>query len=164
METAMTQERIQQLDQLSQRIADSLMAVAMCTQELFAAIRTEIDAMSSGVGRSTAAAFAFIPRNEASRPHIDHSTLSVCWRSKTCLLGNTILLRLMDRLARRPNHYVTFEQLLCDVWNGDARSDHTIRSAVRHLRQRLRAAGLSDLAEAIQGEGGRYGLILDPVT
>ena len=66
-----------------------------------------------------------------------------------------------ERLARQPNQFITTDQLLRDVWEGDIRSPETIRSAVRHLRQRLSSAGMKNLAAAIQGAGGRYGLILD---
>jgi len=75
-------------------------------------------------------------------------------------LGYTVLFRLADRLSRRPNQYITPDQLLRDVWEGGLRSPETIRSAVRNLRERLSLAGMDDLAAAIRGHGGRYGLIL----
>ncbi|MBK8270667.1 MAG: helix-turn-helix domain-containing protein [Planctomycetes bacterium] len=92
---------------------------------------------------------------------MDHSTLSVLWEGQTCQLGYTVLFKLVDRLSRRPNQFVTFDQLLHDVWNGDSRSPDTIRSAVRNLRQKLTDAGMNRLAAAIQGQAGRYGLILN---
>ncbi len=95
------------------------------------------------------------------RPLVDSSTFSVFWAGKTCSLRRTILFRLAERLARQPNQYITADQLLRDVWEGGIKSPDTIRSAVRHLRQRLSSAGMEDLAAAIHGTGGRYGLILD---
>ncbi len=85
----------------------------------------------------------------------------VSWAGKTCYLGYTVLFRLADRLSRRPNQYITPDQLLRDVWEDGCKSPATIRSAVRNLRQSLIRAGMDDLAAAIQGTGGRYGLILD---
>ena len=94
------------------------------------------------------------------RPRVDHTTLSVVWAGKQCYLGSTVLFRLADRLARRPNHFATETDLLRDVWDGDQKSPHTIRSAIRHLKQRLQDAGMDDLAAAIQCEDGRYALLL----
>jgi len=62
---------------------------------------------------------------------------------------------------RRPNRYITREQLLDEVWGG-CRSDAAVRSVVRDLRKRLKEAGMGDLAEAIDGSNrGRYGLMLN---
>jgi len=92
---------------------------------------------------------------------VDISTLSVFWQGRTCSLRNTILFRLAARLARQPNQYITAGQLLADVWDGGVKSPETIRSTVRNLRRRLKQAGMIDLAAAIRGTGGRYGLIFD---
>lgn len=67
----------------------------------------------------------------------------------------------MERLARRPNVYVTYEQLLDDVWDGQLRSETAIRSVVRELRRSLREAGMHAVADAIHGQGRCYGLMLD---
>ncbi len=56
----------------------------------------------------------------------------------------------MARLAETPEQYVSHEQLLDDVWDGHG-SDDALRSVVKHLRRRLREAGLGDLADAING-------------
>jgi DNA-binding response OmpR family regulator len=72
-----------------------------------------------------------------------------------------VLFRLAGRLARQPNQYISVDQLLSDVWDGGVKSPDTIRSTVRRLRKRFIAAGMDDLAAAIHGSGGRYGLILD---
>jgi DNA-binding response OmpR family regulator len=75
-------------------------------------------------------------------------------------MGYTLLFRLLNAMALRPNRYLTHEELLDQVW-GNTRSDATIRSAIRELRNRLRRAGMGDLAEAIDGNNpGRYGLML----
>jgi DNA-binding winged helix-turn-helix (wHTH) protein len=77
------------------------------------------------------------------------------------LSKNAILLRLFDRLSRRPDSYVSFDRLIRDVWDGQIRSDETIRSSVRHLKHRLIAAGMPELARSPRGAGRRYGLMLN---
>jgi DNA-binding response OmpR family regulator len=97
-----------------------------------------------------------------ARPYIDHGRLLVEWQGRRCPLGDTILLRFLERLCRRPNHFVRREDLLQDVWRGDRKEPSTVRSAARRLRRRLKRAGMRGLASAIHCEGGRYGLVLDP--
>lgn len=152
----MTQERTQRLAHLANQLVETIMTAAICAEELRAVIRAELDVgdpmrdCRRGAG----------PSGLNGRPVVDHSTLSLSWAGKTCHLGYTVLFRLADRLSRRPNQYITPDQLLRDVWEGGLRSPETIRSAVRNLRDRLSHAGMDDLAAAIRGHGGRYGLIL----
>jgi len=95
------------------------------------------------------------------RPLIDRTLLSVQWHGKTCFLGNTLPFRFLERLARKPNQYFSYEQLLDDVWEGP-RSFSAIRSVVKVLRKKLVEAGMEDLANAIDGTVCRhYGLMLD---
>lgn len=145
----MTSEKLQRLAHLANQLAETIMTAAICAEELRAIVRADLD----GTPRR--------PFGTNERPIVDQSTLSLSWAGKSCHLGCGILFRLADRLARRPNQYIATDQLLRDVWDGSLRSPDTIRSAVRHLRERLRDAGMRDLAAAIQGHGGRYGLILN---
>ena len=96
-----------------------------------------------------------------SRPIIDLAAMTVTWEGHTCRLGNTVLFRLMARLARRPGQYIPFAGLLRDVWHGAIKEDETVRSAVRRLRHRLSDAEMPRLAAAIRAHGRCYGLILD---
>ncbi len=92
---------------------------------------------------------------------IDQQQLTVTWNGLRCHMGYTIPFRLLARLARRPNQYVPHERLLRDIWGGP-RSASALRSAVNNLRSQLIAAGMADLAQAIDGRNaGRYGLMLD---
>ena len=77
-------------------------------------------------------------------------------------LGNTLTFRLLERLARCPNQYVTHLDLIRDVWEDELldTTTATIRSLVRQLRCKLRGAGWTDLAAAIRGHNGRYVLCL----
>lgn len=95
------------------------------------------------------------------QPIVDHGAMAVIWAGQSCRLGNTLLLRVMERLVRRPNQYVPFDRLIRDAWNGHKKSDEAIRNAVHRLKRELRAAGMSDLAAAIRSAGRSYGLILD---
>jgi DNA-binding winged helix-turn-helix (wHTH) protein len=86
--------------------------------------------------------------------------LSVTFQGKDCFLGNTLPFKFLSHLARRPNAYVSYEDLLADVWRG-VRSDSAVRSVVKALRARLRRAGLDGLADAIDGTvAGHYALKL----
>ena len=90
----------------------------------------------------------------------DTEMLTVTFQGKSCFLGNTLPFRLFVRLARRPNTYVAYEDLLADVWDG-VRTDEAIRSVVKTLRSKLREAKMSVLADAIDGSvPGHYGLRL----
>lgn len=95
---------------------------------------------------------------------IDTANFSVRWRNRTCILGCTLLFRLMDHLVFHANQYVSYEQLLEVVW-GAERSSAAIRSAVFDLRGRLTGSGMSDLAQAIDGSNaGHYALLLRDFT
>lgn len=101
------------------------------------------------------------PPAGADRLVLDDARLTVTFRGRTCRLGNTLPFRLLTRLARRPGCYVTHDDLLADVWDGGRRSDSVVRGTVKVLRQKLRDAGMADLADAIDGSApGRYALRL----
>ena len=153
----MTHEQAQRFADVARQLSESLMTAAICAAEIRAALVSDLATWTAGaVARQQLAA-----HESCRRPLVDGSTLSVVWEGKTCPLRHTILFRLAERLARRPNQYVTAGQLLSDVWQGGVKSPDTIRSAVRHLRQRLSAAGMDELAGRIRGTGGRYALMLD---
>lgn len=103
------------------------------------------------------------PRSAPAEPAgfmIDPGVLSVHFRGKVCFLGNTLPFKFLCRLAQRPNTYVSYEALLSEVWEG-VRSDDAVRSVAKTLRNRLRQAGLADLADAIDGTvPGHYALKL----
>ncbi len=143
------QKIIEQILHLLGRIAEAHTTAAICTAELRAIIERETSARTQDLP------------DFSLRPIVDYSTRSVSWAGKCCRLGPTLIFDLLDRLARRPNQYVTHQQLLIDVWRTQI-SLVTIRSAIRDLRCRLRQAGMSQLANAIEGKRGCYGLILDP--
>lgn len=91
---------------------------------------------------------------------VERRTYTVHWKAGCCTLGCTMAFRLMERLAQRPNQYLTTDDLLEALWQG-SRSYSTIRSTVCRLRARLRRDGLADLASMIQGASpGHYGLML----
>jgi len=155
----MNPEKTQRLADLAEQLSDALMTAAICADEVRAIVHAELDSHPPiGWERQQIARHRDLP---PERPLVDGSTFSVRWAGRTCCLRRTILFRLAQRLARHPNQYVTPDQLLHDVWDGGVKSPETIRSAVRHLRHRLANAGMQDLAAAIQGSGGCYGLMLD---
>jgi hypothetical protein len=96
----------------------------------------------------------------SSWPVADEELLEIRYQDRRCFLGNTLPFRFFARLTRRPNSYLTYEELLEDVWQGE-RSDSAIRTVVKRLRILLRRAEMADLAEAIDGSvPGRYALRL----
>lgn len=149
----MDADTARRLDTLAGQLAEALMTAAICVREIQAAVRTELDEADLGHRPD-----GFVPKssNRVERPLLDESTLSVIWKGKALHLGNTLAFRLLDRLARCPNQYVTHLDLLRDVWEDELTATATIRSLVRELRCKLRDAGWADLAAAIRGHNGRY--------
>jgi hypothetical protein len=91
-------------------------------------------------------------------PLTDPALFTVRFHGKACFLGNTLPFKLISRLAKRPFSYVTYEDLLAEVWEG-RRSDSAVRSVVKVLRKKLRKAGLHEIADAIDGSvAGHYAL------
>lgn len=93
------------------------------------------------------------------RPIADRTTLSVVFQGKTCFLGNTLLFRFFETISRRPNRYFSHAELLDEVWGGP-RSDATIRNVAKRLRDKLKSAGLTELAEVIDGSTTGYYVLL----
>ena len=96
-----------------------------------------------------------------AKPIIDSAAMTVTWRGRSCRLGNTVLFRLMERLARRPSWQFSYGRLINEVWEGQCRSDETVRSTVRHLKLRLQQAGMGGLAKAIRSDKRHYRLAMD---
>lgn len=91
---------------------------------------------------------------------LDRATYTVRWEDQACFLGYTMAFRVLERLARRPNEFVATDRLLDELWAG-RRTPSTVRSTVWGLRVKLRAAGMDDLAEMIDGRNpGHYGLMI----
>lgn len=153
----MDADKARRLNALTSQLTEALMTAAICAREIQAAVRTEIDEADLG-HRSDG--FVSRPPGPVERPLLDESTLSVIWRGEALHLGNTLAFRLLERLARCPNQYVTHLDLLRDVWEDEFMATATIRSLVRQLRRKLRGAGWTDLATAIRGHNGRYVLSL----
>ena len=113
----MDADTARRLNALAGQLAEALMTAAICAREIQAAVRTEIDEADLGHRPD-----GFVPRppDPVERPLLDESTLSVIWKGKTLHLGNTLAFRLLERLARCPNQYVTHLDLLRDVWEDEA--------------------------------------------
>jgi DNA-binding response OmpR family regulator len=140
-------------------LAESHAATIELMEQTLALLSEElaIDAVTFWKSRTAAAT----TQHFSDRLFIDHDRLQVAFAGRVCVLGNTLPFKLLERLARRPNTYVTHDELLSDVWEG-IRSESAIRSAIKRLRQALRRQGLSKLADAIDGtSAGRYCLHLE---
>jgi len=148
------QEKVHRLEHLTGHLAETLMSAAFCVEEIRGAVRAVIH--DSTVGRNPAAGRNGKVRPATVRPILSESTLSVVWKGRSVYLGNTLGYRLLGRLARSPNQFVTHLDLLQEVWENEELATGTIRSVVRHLRRRLRDGGMGGLAKAIKGHNGRY--------
>ena len=154
----MVETREQQIRANLKRFA-AIQAATISAHEQYAAIlQAELDALSYPLQSDR-------PQNDKSidpnHPVIDRSVMCVVYRGKQCFLGNTLMLKFMERLVRRANQYVSYNQLLSEVWNG-VREASSVRSVVKELRAKLRAAGMAGLANAIDGQVYRhYGLMLN---
>jgi DNA-binding response OmpR family regulator len=150
------------IESLRRRFAAVQVELALCVEELFELKRTDLKETTGAVDGHAVGARSFSPQeaSPAARPIIDESTFTVLWAGKVCHLGCGLPFRLFERLARRPNQWASYERLIEDVWLGAPRSDEAIRSEIRRMRQKLKAAGLPVLAAAIKGRSRHYGLIL----
>ena len=93
---------------------------------------------------------------------VDDGQFAVRWNGRQCRLGQSVLFRLFRRLAMSLDDYVSYEALLDEVWGTTNRASSTVRNAARRLRRRLEAAGMEEVARAIDGSNpGHYGLYLD---
>lgn len=140
-------------------IAEQAVSIA-AYEEALANFQARFDALLLTASRDTSA-----PRREPKQagdgPEIDRTMLSVSYLGRFCFLGNTLSLRLLERLLRRPNQYVSYAQLQDDVWKA-VRTPAAVRSVVKELRAKLRLAGMEALADAIDGHtAGHYRLTLD---
>jgi DNA-binding response OmpR family regulator len=152
----MTQDKVRRLDRLTGQLVEALMTAALVAEEIRGEVRSEID--EDDVAERPACNAG--GKRCRSRPLLSESTLSVSWKGRSLYLGHTLAFRLLERLARRPNQYVTHLDLLRDVWDDEELETATIRSVVRHLRRRLRDGGMTKLANSIEGHNGRYVLKL----
>ena len=151
----MTPENVRKLHVLNRHLTESLMSAALCAKEISEIVHAQGDdgharpPSANGNGRHT-----------APRPLLDEATLSVIWRDKTLHLGHTQGFRLLERLARRANQYVTHLDLLREIWEDDFADTDLLRAGMQRLRVKLRAGGMADLADAITGHHGHYMLDL----
>jgi DNA-binding response OmpR family regulator len=157
----MSKDALQRLSRLVDEVNRHSAAASRCAGEARAVINALLSGARGAAGRDDVKHNAARQRPVLVRPSVDLATMSVTWSGRTCSLGQTTLFRLIGRLLRYPNTYVSYAQLRNEVW-GSVKADETIRSAVRHLKRRLKDAGMNDLAAAIRGENHHYVLLLDP--
>ena len=90
---------------------------------------------------------------------ISTATGTIEWRGGRCVLGPSLLLELIHRLACHPERFYTYDLLMEHVWRRQV-SDDAVRALVKRLRRALTNAGMPDLATAIRGKERCYGLFL----
>jgi DNA-binding response OmpR family regulator len=142
--------------------ADRILKASKALRTSLIAVIANVDELSDLIERlpmmATPVAAVMVTGSVALR--LDRATYSVQWDQKSCFLGYTMAFRVLERLARRPNEYVSTDRLLEELWVA-TRTLSTVRSTVCGLKAKLRAAGMRDLADSIDGSNsGHYGLML----
>lgn len=149
----------QRIQETLRKMAAAHAAAMAASEEVMALLSAEFEAATAFVTRPGTPTVT-----AADRPVIDRPMLSVSYGGRSCFLGNTLPFRFLERLLRRPNQYVSHQQLQDDVWEGEP-SPESIRSVVKELRRKLRFAGMDGLAKAINGKVARhYSLTLVSVS
>lgn len=151
----MTTEDVRRLFALSNQLAENLTAAVLCAEEIREVVR---DRVAGDPSLSNTRSRPVIVIRE--RPVLNELSKRVFWKGRSAHLGNTQYFRILDRLARRPNQYVTHLDLMREVWENEEMPLSTVRSVVRILRQKLRDDDMGELADAIRGHNGRYMLDL----
>ncbi|WP_425619057.1 hypothetical protein NA78x_002787 [Anatilimnocola sp. NA78] len=99
-------------------------------------------------------------RPPPARFEIDRLLFAIKFGGKCCFLGNTLPFRFIERLAAQPNTFLSYEDLLSEVWESNV-SDSAIRSVTKRLRKALCSRGMREVADAIDGSvAGHYSLKL----
>lgn len=91
---------------------------------------------------------------------VSSAMCSVRWRGRCCVLGPSMPLRLIHRLAQHPDRFFTYDMLMDEVWERRC-SDAALRALVCRLRKSLKDAEMIDLADAIRVQGRCVGLFLN---
>lgn len=90
---------------------------------------------------------------KSDRLELDNQCFTIHFGGRSCRIPprSEQLFALLERISRRPDHQVRFEDLCSpgDVWDGLSVEDSTIRGAVARLRKLLREHGMDALAERI---------------
>lgn len=86
-----------------------------------------------------------VPQVANTGLHIDLTQGTLAYRGRSWFLGNTIVLRLAERLGRCPAKWFSFNELKDDVWGDDMTDDATIGRTIRLLRSVLKKEGITGL-------------------
>lgn len=154
----MQDSRHLQIHENLKRLAHNHSLTMSLLEESISLLQAEIEKLEGSQFLPTAAPTA--PSH--NWPVIDRNTMCIVFGGKQCHLGTTLMLRFIERLMSQPNRCISINELLRDVWNG-IREISTVRSLVKELRSRLRAAGLEIVSDAIDGHraSGHYGFFFD---
>ncbi len=76
-----------------------------------------------------------------SKLDVDRGTFSASYRGKPCTLGNTKEFRVLERLNQTSGKFVTYDDLIDDVWGDDTTDESTVQKTVSNLRRKLTVLG-----------------------
>lgn len=132
-----------QQHELMERIQDALAELATIHAEAAAIAERAWTALAENDGDELQGGACDECQNRSSssgRPLISSAKFTAQWHGRCCDLGPSIMFKLIQRLARRPNRYYSYDVLMADVWDRRC-SNETVRSAVKRLRKALRKVG-----------------------
>src|SRR5208282_1259287 len=102
-ETPMNPQKAQRLVQLTNQMAEMLMTVARCANDVRTEVQAEFDGDAAMPGQRVGGRSSTSVLRVTQRPILDQSTLCVVWKGKSAHLGNTLAFRLLERLSCCPN-------------------------------------------------------------
>jgi len=89
---------------------------------------------------------------------VDPETFTVSYQGQEGFIEESLLFRLLARLAKRPGHFISFNILKAEVWRDGEAEDSTVARTLRRLRQKLRSFGITGIAVEVQGHHARLQL------
>lgn len=149
--------RDSRIQSIRRRVAALQVELTTCIEELLAL--TEYEPFDGSPNYQQSSVGNECQANDGA-PVIDEHTFTIQWNGEIVHIGCGIPFRLFAFLARHPEQFIPYDRLIEHVWHGAPRSDQTIRSQLRRVRDGLRAAGLSTLADAIKADNRHYGMLL----
>ena len=86
-----------------------------------------------------------VPQIASNGLRIDLDQGTLAYRGRSWFLGNTIVLRLAERLGRCPAKWFSFDELREDVWCDLATDEATIGRTIRLLRSKLKKEQITSI-------------------
>lgn len=107
-------------------------------RDALARIEARFRPAAASIGTDPQEALSDVSQVANTGLHIDLTQGTLTYRGRSWFLGNTIVLRLAERLGRCPAKWFSFDELREDVWCDLATDEATIGRTIRLLRSKLK--------------------------